>query len=318
MGDEDHRGVDRLELPLEPLEVLDVEVVRRLVEEQEVGPAREDARERGPRQLPAGERPERPVELVLGEAEARGSPRPRDRASPSRRRARAAPARPRSGEASARRARRPPSPPRVAGAPPRGSSRSRAPERAYSRSVRSNSSGGRWSWSATRVPFAKASFPPWSDVSPAIARRSVVFPAPFGPASDRRSRRPTVKETPSKSGSPENSLRSSDAIRTAMDGRRLAGDARGVLGRRAAARPPRCAPRRCPLPPGARSGFPELGISRHGERDDARRAPPRPRSAASTASPRPPSGQWSSTVTSRPFVASAAARSVSVSSGLIE
>ena len=33
----------------------------------------------------------------------------------------------------------------------------------------SNSSGGRWSWSATRVPFANASFPPWMDVSPTIA-----------------------------------------------------------------------------------------------------------------------------------------------------
>ena len=54
----------------------------------------------------------------------------------------------------------------------------------------SNSSGGRWSWSATRVPFANASFPPWIDVSPAIARSSVVFPAPFAPASESRSLRP--------------------------------------------------------------------------------------------------------------------------------
>ena len=37
------------------------------------------------------------------------------------------------------------------------------------------------------MPFAKASFPPWIDVSPAIARRSVVFPAPFAPASESRS-----------------------------------------------------------------------------------------------------------------------------------
>jgi hypothetical protein len=39
--DEDDRGVDRLELPLEPLEARDVEVVRRLVEEQEVRVAAE-------------------------------------------------------------------------------------------------------------------------------------------------------------------------------------------------------------------------------------------------------------------------------------
>ena len=77
--------------------------------------------------------------------------------------------------------------------------------------------------SDTRVPFANASSPPCSDVSPAIARSSVVFPAPFGPASDSRSRRPTVNETPWKSGSPENSLRRLDAIRTAMTGLRGSG-----------------------------------------------------------------------------------------------
>ena len=69
MRDEDHGGVDRLELSLEPLEVLDVEVVRRLVEEEQVGAAGESARERGARQLAARERAERPVEVVLGEAE---------------------------------------------------------------------------------------------------------------------------------------------------------------------------------------------------------------------------------------------------------
>jgi hypothetical protein len=35
--DEDHRGVERAQHPLEPLERLDVEVVRRLVEQQQVG-----------------------------------------------------------------------------------------------------------------------------------------------------------------------------------------------------------------------------------------------------------------------------------------
>ncbi|OFW75109.1 MAG: hypothetical protein A2Y55_01740 [Actinobacteria bacterium RBG_16_68_12] len=84
----------------------------------------------------------------------------------------------------------------------------------------SNSSGGRWSWRAIRVPFANASDPPWSDVSPMIARRSVVFPEPFAPASARRSRRPTLNDTLWKRGSPLHSFRSSDAIRTDISGKR--------------------------------------------------------------------------------------------------
>ena len=68
--DEDHRGVDRREQPLEPLDRLDVEVVRRLVEQQQVGLGGERARQRGPRQLAARERRERPVEVGVGEAEA--------------------------------------------------------------------------------------------------------------------------------------------------------------------------------------------------------------------------------------------------------
>ena len=83
----EHRGPDRLEEPavvrdehdgrvealealLEPLERRDVEVVRRLVEEQEVGVAREGPGERGPRELAAGEGAEVPVEVGVGEAEA--------------------------------------------------------------------------------------------------------------------------------------------------------------------------------------------------------------------------------------------------------
>ena len=68
--DEDHAGVDRLQHLLEPLERLDVEVVRRLVEQQQVRLRRERARERRPRQLAAGERAQRAVEVVIGEAEA--------------------------------------------------------------------------------------------------------------------------------------------------------------------------------------------------------------------------------------------------------
>ena len=50
---------------------------------------------------------------------------------------------------------------------------------------------------------------------PTSARSSVVLPAPLRPASATRSRRSTLNETPSKSGSPENSLRRLDAIKTA-------------------------------------------------------------------------------------------------------
>src|SRR5690349_10986390 len=93
--------------------------------------------------------------------------------------------------------------------------RSAVPARTYSRRGRLDWSGGRWSWSATRAPFCQARSPPSRVTSRASARRSVVFPAPFGPASASRSRRSTLNDTPSKRTSPENSLRSADAIRTA-------------------------------------------------------------------------------------------------------
>ena len=70
MRNEYHRRVERRQLALEPLEALDVEVVRRLVEEQQVGVGRERSRQRGARQLPAGEGVERAVEVVVDEAEA--------------------------------------------------------------------------------------------------------------------------------------------------------------------------------------------------------------------------------------------------------
>src|SRR5215212_7185662 len=53
-------------------------------------------------------------------------------------------------------------------------------------------------------------------VSPTSARSSVVLPAPFGPDRATRSRRSTLNDTPSKSGSPLSSLRRFDAITTAI------------------------------------------------------------------------------------------------------
>ena len=81
-----------------------------------------------------------------------------------------------SGAASPARGRRPPSPARAGASSSSIATRSPAPESAYSRRVRPCPRGGRWSWSATRVSFANASSPPWSEVSPMIARRSVVLP----------------------------------------------------------------------------------------------------------------------------------------------
>ena len=69
MGDEHDGGVDRGQLPLEPLEAVDVEMVRRLVEEQQVGVAGEGSAERGAGQLSAGEGGELPVEIVVAEPE---------------------------------------------------------------------------------------------------------------------------------------------------------------------------------------------------------------------------------------------------------
>ena len=68
--DQHDRGVDRRQLALEPLEALDIEVVRRLVEEKQVGVACQRAREGGAGQLSTGERGELPVEIVVAEAEA--------------------------------------------------------------------------------------------------------------------------------------------------------------------------------------------------------------------------------------------------------
>src|SRR5271170_3741533 len=76
-----------------------------------------------------------------------------------------------------------------------------------------------------RVPFARLSSPRSIEVSPASIRSSVVLPAPLRPASVRRSRRSSLKDTPRSSGCPAMSLCRSDAIITAIgsDGRRPAG-----------------------------------------------------------------------------------------------
>ena len=69
MRDEHDRRVEPGELPLEPLQALDVEVVGRLVEQEQIRVAGERARQRRARQLAAREGVERPVELCVAEAE---------------------------------------------------------------------------------------------------------------------------------------------------------------------------------------------------------------------------------------------------------
>ncbi len=69
VGDEDHARVERLQLLLEPFEVLDVQMVGRLIEQDQVGVAGERPGERGAGQLAAGEGVERPVEVGLAETE---------------------------------------------------------------------------------------------------------------------------------------------------------------------------------------------------------------------------------------------------------
>src|SRR5581483_6233469 len=69
VGDEDHGRVEADERPLQPLEPLHVEVVRRLVEQEEVGVPRQRTGERRARQLAAREGVQAPVELVVCEPE---------------------------------------------------------------------------------------------------------------------------------------------------------------------------------------------------------------------------------------------------------
>ena len=67
--DEDHRRVQRLELAFEPLQARDVEVVRRLVQQEQVRVPGQGACERRARELSSGERVEPPVEIRVDETE---------------------------------------------------------------------------------------------------------------------------------------------------------------------------------------------------------------------------------------------------------
>ena len=161
----------------------------------------------------------------------RAAPMRRDRATPSRPRARASPAPRCSGAASPVRGRRSTSPARAVRSSSSIATRSPAPEREYSRSVRPWPRGGRWSWSATRVSFANASSPPWSDVSPTSARSRVVLPD----AVRAREREPVAAAQPERDPVEERVAREAPCGARMRSGRpsprRIRGDRRGRGGR---------------------------------------------------------------------------------------
>jgi len=197
VGDEHDGGVDRRQLALEPLEALDVEVVRRLVEQQQVGVARQRAASEA--RVSSPPRRSRAVGRGRGRgSRARAAPTRRGRASSSRPRARAAPAPRCSAAASPRRA-----PAAIACSSSRSScsmrTRSAAPESAYSRSVSPWSRGGRWSCSATRVPFWSATSPPGAR-SPDDRAQQRRLAGAFWPPGEPLPRS-TENESPSKRGS---------------------------------------------------------------------------------------------------------------------
>jgi hypothetical protein len=67
--DDDDARVEPRQLALQPLDAVDVEMIRRLVEEEKVWVAGERSGERGPRELPAREGLEPSVEIAVREAE---------------------------------------------------------------------------------------------------------------------------------------------------------------------------------------------------------------------------------------------------------
>jgi len=70
VGDQHDGGVERLQMRLQPLERLDVEVVGRLVEQQQVGVAGQRAGQRSAGELAARERLQRAVQVLVAEPEA--------------------------------------------------------------------------------------------------------------------------------------------------------------------------------------------------------------------------------------------------------
>ena len=155
--DEQHRARERVERRLERLAALEVEMVRRLVEHEEVRAGRDDERERR-----------------AAAARRRRARRPASRASPSRRRgtARAASA-----------------PAAAAGPSPLRARRAREP--------RSSSSTSCCEKYAASTPWPMRTRPSSGSRAPSIVSSSVVLPEPFGPTSATCSPRSSANDAPS-------------------------------------------------------------------------------------------------------------------------
>ena len=315
-------GVERGQLALEPFEARDVQVVRRLVQEEEVGvaaerraratrgsaPRRRTCRGCRSRSLSAKPRPRTTDGGAVAPGVAARMLEPRLRLGVAVQRGRVV------GAAA-------PSPPRAVAAPPRarrGRTRPRARTRAASARARAAGAGR-----AARParPCRGRSSPGPAGSRPAIRRSSVVLPAPFGPESARRSRALDLERDVVEEDVAAELLASALVTVTnrhrphrmtvrgyARSERRLRRAPCGLDDRRRR----RSRPRRA-----ARPACPEPGISRTASDRHAAAAPPRRRTPASTASPSPPSGQWSSTVTIGPSRL-AASRRVASSIGFTE
>ena len=148
MGDDEQRAAPRREVPREPVDALDVEVVGRLVEQQQLGAVEQQLRERDAPPLAAGQRRDRRVEAVR---EARRSPTP-----------------PSSPSSTARNAASP------------AHSWSARPPTSSSRIVRRSSSSSPWPSSArSHVARARDARPRPAARRPAISRSSVDLPSPL-------------------------------------------------------------------------------------------------------------------------------------------
>ena len=216
MRHEHDRGVERLQVRLQPLERLDVEVVGGLVEQQQVGIAGQRSRQRRAGELAAGERLQRPVEVLVAEPEAvQGRV---DGLAP------VVPAgvlEPGLGGASRRRAWRCPSRPRPS-CPRARSAAPPAPAAPCTRRARSRAATGRGRAAGAGRAGRRAR--PWrrrarrrrSRSRRESMRSSVVLPEPLRPDRVSRSRRSSLNETPRSRGSPAMSLARSEARTTAI------------------------------------------------------------------------------------------------------
>ena len=155
VGDDHERPAPRGEVAREPVDALDVEVVRGLVEEEQLGMAEQELRERDAPPLAARQRRDRRVEALREAAERDAAEQPVEHVA----------------EAGVGR-------PLVVGAP----ADELVADRARRRRARRPGRAAR-----CRAPFARVSWPASGSSTPAMSRRSVDLPLPFAPTMPMRS-----------------------------------------------------------------------------------------------------------------------------------